>query len=117
MDIQTDLFAQKVTVTAQKIKDIFNGIQINKQWGLLELYKHHNLELKKLIDVTIAKNTYDKHEYVLNYLTAYLKNIDKPVGDIKASFINEFSAYLRHDIKQKNNTAVSYMKRVKMIFK
>ena len=117
MDIQTDLFAQKVTVTAQKIKDLFNEVQINKQWGLLELYKHTNLELKKLIDVTIAKNTYDKHEYVLNYLTAYLKNIDKPVGDIKASFINEFNAYLRHDIKQKNNTAVSYMKRVKMIFK
>ena len=39
MEIQTDLFAQKNTVTAQKIKDIFNGVQINKQWGLLELYR------------------------------------------------------------------------------
>ena len=117
MEIQTDLFAQKITVTAQKIKDIFNGVQINKQWGLLELYKHHNLELKKLIDVTIAKNTYDKHEYVLNYLTTYMKNIDKPIEDINASFINGFYAYLRHDIKQNNNTAVGYMKKVKMIFK
>lgn len=117
MEIQTDLFAQKVTVTAQKIKDIFNGVQINKQWGLLELYKHHNLELKKLIDVTIAKNTYDKHEYVLNYLSAYMKNVDKPIEEINVSFINGFYAYLRHDIKQNNNTAVGYMKKVKMIFK
>jgi site-specific recombinase XerD len=117
LEIQTDLFAQKITITAQKIKDVFNGVQINKQWGLLELYKHHNLELQKLIGVTIAKNTHDKHEYVLNYLTAYMKSIDKPIEDINTSFINGFYAYLRHDIKQKNNTAVGYMKKVKMIFK
>lgn len=70
-----------------------------------------------MIGVTIAENTYDKHEYVFNYLKAYMKNQDKPIVDINASFINGFYKYLRHDIKQQNNTSVGYMKKVKMIFK
>lgn len=117
MEIQTDLFAQKIALTAQKIKDCYNGIQINKQWGLLELYLHHNNELRKMVGTTITKNTCDKHNYVLSYLKAYMGNVDKPIEDIKASFINGFYNYLRHDIKQGNNTAVGYMKKVKMIFK
>jgi len=47
MKIQTDLFAQEIALSAQRVKDCFNGIQINKQWGLLELY--HNLELSKMV--------------------------------------------------------------------
>lgn len=117
MEIQTNLFAQKIQITAQKIKDAYNGVQINKHWGLLELYRHHNAELKQMIGVTIAENTYDKHEYVFNYLKAYMKNSDKQIEDINASFVNGFYNYLRHHIKQQNNTSVGYMKKLKMIFK
>ena len=117
MEIQTDLFAQKISITAEKIKDCFNGVQVSKQWGLLELYQKHNLELKKMVGITITKNTSDKHDYTLNYLKAYMGKIDKPMVDIKASFIVGFYNYLRHNIKQENNTAVGYMKKVKMIFK
>lgn len=117
MEIQTDLFAQRIALTAQKIKDCFNGIQVSKQWGLLELYQNHNQELRKMVGITITKNTCDKHDYVLNYLNAYMANKDKPIADVKASFITGFFNYLRHDIKQENNTAVGYMKKLKMIFK
>lgn len=117
MEIQTNLFAQKITISAQKIKDIFNGAQINKQWGLIEFYEQHNLDLQKLIGVTIEKNTHDKHVFVLNYLKAYMKCIDKPIEDIESSFINGFYSFLRVDIKQCNNTAVGYMKKVKMVLK
>jgi len=117
MEIQTDLFAHKIPITAQKIKDIFHGAQIKKQWNLLEFYQSHNQELRKMVGTTITKNTCDKHDYVLNYLKAYMNNIDKPIEDIKASFINGFYNYLRHDVKQANNTAVGYMKEGKMIFK
>ena len=116
MEIQTDFFAQKITITAQKIKDVFNGIQTNKQWGLIELYKQHNSELKKMIGVTIGKNTHDKHEFLLNYLRTYMKNIDRPIEDLNTSFINGFYAYLRHDVKQQHNTAIGYMKKLRTIF-
>lgn len=117
MEIQTNLFAQKITITAQKIKDVYNGVEVNKHWGLLELYKKHNSDLLNMVGITIAKNTHDKHEYVLNYLKIYMKGIDRPLEDINASFINGFYSFLRHDIKHNNNTAVGYMKKVKMIFK
>jgi len=116
MEIQTDLFAQKITITAQKIKNVFNGIQTNKQWGLIELYEQHNSDLKKMIGVTIGKNTHDKHEFLINYLKNYLKNIDRPIEDLNTSFINGFYAYLRHDIKQQHNTAIGYMKKLRIIF-
>lgn len=117
MEIQTDLFAQKISITAEKIKDCFNGVQISKQWGLLELYQKHNQELRKMVGITITKNTCDKHDYTLNYLRTYMGGKDKPMVDIKASFIIGFYNFLRHDIKQENNTAVGYMKKVKMIFR
>ena len=116
MEIQTDLFAQKIPITAQKIKDVFNGIQSNKQWGLIELYEQHNSDLKKMIGVTIGKNTHDKHEFLLNYLRTYMKNIDRPIEDLNTSFVNGFYAFLRHDIKQQHNTAIGYMKKLRMIF-
>ena len=116
MEIQTDLFAQKIPITAQKIKDVFNGIQSNKQWGLIELYEQHNSDLKKMIGVTIGKNTHDKHEFLLNYLKTYMKNIDRPIEDLNTSFVNGFYAFLRHDIKQQHNTAIGYMKKLRMIF-
>ena len=116
MEIQTDLFAQKIPITPQKIKDVFNGIQSNKQWGLIELYEQHNSDLKKMIGVTIGKNTHDKHQFLINYLKNYMKNNDRPNEDLNTSFINGFYAYLRHDIKQQHNTAIGYMKKLRMIF-
>jgi site-specific recombinase XerD len=117
MEIQTELFAQRVPINAQKIKDCYNGVQISKQWGLLELFQQHNTEYKKLVGLSIASNSYDKYVYTLNYLKTYMKNVDKPIGDINASFINGFYNFLRRDIKQSNNTAVGYMKKVKVVFK
>jgi len=117
MEIQTELFAQRIPINAQKIKDCYNGVQINKQWGLLELFQQHNTEYKKMVGLSIASNSYDKYVYTLNYLKTYMKNVDKPIEDINASFINGFYNFLRLDIKQNNNTAVGYMKKVKVIFK
>ena len=57
-----------------------------------------------MIGVTIGKNTHDKHEFLINYLKNYMKNIDRPIEDLNTSFINGFYAYLRHDIKQQHNT-------------
>jgi len=98
MGIQTNLFAQSIPISAQKIKDVYNGVQLEKSWGLIELYTRHNLDLKKMIGVTIGKNTHDKHEFLLNYLKSYMKNIDRPIVDLNTSFVNGFYAYLRHDI-------------------
>jgi site-specific recombinase XerD len=116
MGIQTNLFAQGVQLSAQKIKDAYNGVQSEKKWGLIELYKQHNSDLKKMIGITIGKNTYDKHEFLLNYLRKYMKNIDRPIEDLNTSFVNGFYAYLRHDIKQQHNTAIGYMKKLRTIF-
>ncbi|MDP4201714.1 MAG: site-specific integrase [Bacteroidota bacterium] len=114
-EIQTQLFAQGIPVTAFKIKEIFNGVQIHKEWGLLEFYEHHNEEMKKLVGHTIVEDSFKKHVYVLNYLRSYLNNADKPLNELTSSFLNSFYNYLIHDKGQCNNTAVGCMKKIKKI--
>ena len=38
MGIQTNLFAKCIPISAQKIKDVYNGVQLEKSWDLIELY-------------------------------------------------------------------------------
>jgi hypothetical protein len=68
MGIQTNLFAQGIPITAKKIKDVYNGVLLEKSRGLIELYTKHNSDLKKMIVITIGKDTHYKHEFLLNYL-------------------------------------------------
>lgn len=116
MEIQTNLFALNISITAQKVKDVYNGAQLNKQWGLIELYEIHNQEMKKLVGKTIVSDSFKKHVYVLNYLRAFMKSIDKPINDINTSFIIGFYNYLISEKGQQHNTAVGCMKKLKKIF-
>jgi Site-specific recombinase XerD len=115
MEIQTDLFAQKIPMTALRLKDSFNGIQMCKEWGLLEFYELHNSEMKKLVGKTIVNDSYKKHVYVANYLKEYMHNVDKPLKEITTTFINNFYNFLINNKGQCNNTAIGCMKKVKKI--
>ncbi len=116
LNIQTELFAQKIVATPQKIKDLFNDVQSVKQWGLIELYELHNEDMKKLVGKTVVASSYMKHTYVLSYLKTYMKNIDRPITDINASFIKGLYNYLIDVKNHQHNTAVGCMKKVKKIF-
>lgn len=115
-EIQTQLFVLNINPTPQKIKEIFLGNQIKKEWGLLELYSKHNFELKKLVNKTIVEDSYKKHIYVFNYLNDFMCKIDININEIKSSFLKEFYNYLITTKNQSNNTAVGNMKKVKKIF-
>lgn len=115
-EIQTELFANKIQVSASKIKQVFNGIQLNKKWGILEFYSKHNENLEKMVGKTIVKDSFKKHVYVLNYLSAFTNYVDIPIHEISPSFIKNFYQYLIVQKYQKHNTAVGCMKKVKKIF-
>ena len=48
------------SVTAEKVKNIFLGIN-TKQQTLLELFKKHNADVKSLIGISKSKATYQKY--------------------------------------------------------
>lgn len=104
MEIQTDFYAIKSSLTAQKVKDVFNGMQLRKVWCLLEFYENYVVKLTDLLNVTVNRNTLDKHKYLLGYLRHYMQNHDKPIEDTKPSFINEFYFFLRKNVQQHNIT-------------
>lgn len=115
-EIQTQLFAQNITPTPQRVKDVFNGKEIFKEWGLLELYRNHNNDFKKLVNKTIVLDSFKKHEYVYNYIFDFLKGIDINITDVKPILLNNFYNYLITVKNQSHNTAVGCMKKLKKIF-
>ena len=56
------------SVTAEKVKNIFLGINM-KQQTLLELFKKHNEDVKSLIGKTKSKGTFQKYEVTLKHGT------------------------------------------------
>jgi len=115
-EIQTDLFANKIEITAQRIKQVYCGILLKKNWGLLELYHIHNVNLEKMVGKTIVQDSFKKHVYVYNYLCKYMNNIDISINEIKTSFLNDFYSFLIISKNQRHNTAIGNMKKIKKIF-
>jgi hypothetical protein len=83
-------------VTAEKVKNVFLGIESRHQ-TLLELFDRHNGERKELIGVNVTKSTY--YDYCntrrrLADFIMYKYNLhDVPFKDIDHNFLGDFEIY------------------------
>jgi len=98
-------------VTAEKIKNVFLGIEAKKQ-TLLELFDCHNNERKELIGINFSKSTYQKY-FITRKLVAdfilYKYNLhDISIKEVNHQFISDFEAYLlsRHNYSRNNVTTL-----------
>ena len=62
-----ELQTRENAVSAERIKNIFLGIEVKHQ-TLLELFKRHNDDVKKLVGITKSKATYQKYEVTRKHL-------------------------------------------------
>ncbi len=109
------------SVTAEKVKNIFLGIN-TKQQTLLELFRKHNEDVKSLIGKTKSKGTYQKYEVTLKHVTNYLRKrynlSDIPFAEINHMFISDFETYLMVDCQCNSNTTgkfIQFLKRIILI--
>ncbi|MFT3752876.1 MAG: site-specific integrase [Paludibacter sp.] len=112
---------QMRSATAEKVKNIFLGIN-TKQQTLLELFRKHNKDVKSLIGKTKAKGTYQKYEVTLKHLTNYIRKrynlSDMPFNEINHMFIADFETYLLVDCQCNSNTTgkfIQFLKRIILI--
>jgi len=59
--IYRELQERETTVTPERIKNIFFGVEILQQM-LLELFEKHNKDVEKLVGISKSKATYQKYE-------------------------------------------------------
>ncbi|MDR0506869.1 MAG: site-specific integrase [Dysgonamonadaceae bacterium] len=105
-------------VTAEKIKNVFLGIE-QKQQTLLELFDWHNKERKLQIDVNLSKSTYSKYctvRQVVSDFILYKYNLhDVPVKEVNQQFLSDLEIYLFGVHEYSKNTVVTMMKKLRHI--
>ena len=105
-------------VTAEKVKNIFLGIN-TKQQTLLELFKKHNADVKNLIGISKSKATHQKYEVTLKHITNLLRKkynlSDIPFTEINHMFISNFETYLLVDCQCNSNTTAKFIQFFKRI--
>lgn len=106
------------TVSAEKVKNNFLGIN-TKQQTLLELFKKHNADVKTLIGKNKSKATYQKYEVTLKHVTNFLRKkyslSDIPFCEINHMFISDLETYFMVDCQCNANTTAKFMQFFKRI--
>jgi site-specific recombinase XerD len=113
-----DLQERENNVTAERIKNIFLGIEIKRQY-LLELFKCHNEDVEKLIGISKSKATYQKYEVTRKHITNFIKekyNVsDISLKEINHMFISDLEVYLLTTAGCRSNTTAKFMQFLKRI--
>ena len=106
------------SVNAEKIKNIFLGIN-TKQQTVLELFNKHNADVKSLIGISKSEATYQKYEVTKKHLTTFLRKkysvSDIHLTEINHMFIQDFETFLMVDCKCQANTTAKFMQFFKRI--
>ena len=113
-----DLQTRENNVKAERVKNIFLGIDV-KQHTLLELFKRHNEDMEKLVGISKAKGTLQKYEIAQKRLTDFIKvrynASDISLKDINHMFISDFEIYLVASCNCGPNTTAKFMQRFRTI--
>ena len=116
--IYRELQERETTVTPERIKNIFFGVEI-KQQMLLELFKKHNEDVEKLIGISKSKATFQKYEVTRKHLTNFIKEkfnrSDIGLKEIDYLFITDFEVYLLTTCGCNPNTTAKFMQFFKRI--
>lgn len=116
--IYRELQERETTVTPERIKNIFFGVEI-KQQMLLELFKKHNEDVEKLIGISKSRATYQKYEVTRKHLTNFIKEkysrSDVGLKEIDYLFITDFEVYLQTIGACSHNTTAKFMQFFKRI--
>ena len=105
-------------VTAEKVKNIFLGIE-QKHQTLLELFDSHNRERQELVGINVTKSTYDRYcitRLRLGDFILYKYNLnDIPVKEVNRQFLFDFDTYLLTQHDYSKNYILSIQKKLRHI--
>jgi len=110
--IYHELQRRESVVTAEKIKNEFLGLSENNK-TLLDLFKRHNNDIKKLVGISKAKATYQKYEVTRKHLADFIRErynlSDISLKEINYQFLTDFEVYLKCTAGCNSNTTAKFM--------
>lgn len=113
-----DIENHEAYVTAEKVRNAFLGYSI-KQNTLLELFRNHNEDARKLVGINKTEATLSKYDRACRrleeYIKAQYKQTDIALKEIDHKFVTGFETYLRTVSKCNENTTAKFMQTFRMI--
>jgi hypothetical protein len=105
-------------VTAEKVKNVFLGIEARHQ-TVMELFDYHNRERESQVGVNLSKSTYNKYRTVRQLVAGFILyryNLhDTPVREVNHQFLSDFEVYLLGVHEYSKNTVVTAMKKFRHV--
>ncbi len=116
--IHKKLTDKKELITAEIIKNHYQG-KTEKQYSLIDVFRHHNAEIKERINIDIAKGTFQKFESILKHVIEFMKKNygrnDMFLSQLNHKFISDFEHFLKTKKQINNNTTVKYIRSLRKI--
>ncbi len=113
-----DIETHEAYVTAEKVRNAFLGITIRQQ-TLLETFRKHNEDVRKLVGISKSAATYAKYDRCMRRLEEFMQTKyrikDIALKEISHVFITDFETYLRMVSRCNENTTAKFMQTFRMI--
>lgn len=118
--IYDELSEKNNSITADKIKSIYLGKNINQKM-LLAIFKEHNDMVNELVGKDFSAGTAERYQtakkHVSDFILKEYKVKDIPVKDVDLKFITGFEYYLKTTRNCAHNSAIKYITNFKKIIR
>lgn len=105
-------------VNAEKVRNAFLGVDTRQQ-TLLELFRKHNDDVKKLIGISKSDATWQKYDRTRRHLQDFMQSkyrvSDIALKEIGHMFITDFEMYLRTTCACNENTSAKFIQSFRRI--
>lgn len=112
-DLTLQIQREGKQVSAKEILSRYKNLNAPKA-GILALYGEHNQELKELVGISLALNTYKRHETSMKLFQEFLDYKyhvkDMAVNEVNSEVLQKYQHYLMTVRHNNNNTTVKYLK-------
>lgn len=107
--------------TVNDIYNSFKGKSLKKDMGIIEVYDQHNERIKRLIGKEIVLVTYQKYleseKHLKDFIRYKFSTSDKPLRELKMSFINDYNYYLQTEKNFQQSTLNKAIQRFRKVVK
>lgn len=106
------LFLNGTSVTPVMVREAYFGASRHRP-RLLEFFRRHNEEFRRMVGVSRSQATYNKYRCVCRHLEHYVahryRRADLPFDELDKDFLTGFHAYIVQQSDRKKNTVWIYL--------
>ncbi|NVO11885.1 MAG: site-specific integrase [Bacteroidales bacterium] len=110
--IQRDLIDRKEIITAEKVKNLFQGKGI-KDKTLVQVFEYHNEQMRQLINKDFSTGTWQRYKTTLKHVKEFMlhqyKAKDMYLHEVKYEFITSLELYLKTVRNCGHNSTLKYI--------